>query len=62
METPGDREERGRRDALVEPLFGGLDAAQGAERASEARKRVRLGSRGVLLALALAALSFWLLS
>ena len=62
METPGDREERGRRDALVEPLFGGLDAAQGTERASEAGKRVRLGSRGVLLALVLAALSFWLLS
>ena len=62
METPGDLDERGRRDALIEPLFGGLDAAQGAESEhgeGDGRGSVAWGFWSLLVLVALAS---WLLS
>ena len=65
MKTPEDLEERSRRDALVEPLFGGLGAAQagdeGSGESSDPRADGPLAWRGPLLLLLLMCLALWLL-
>ena len=61
MKTPEDLEERSRRDALVEPLFGGLDATQASEGASSPHRRSLLASAWLWMLLGLACLAAWLL-
>jgi hypothetical protein len=61
MKTPEDLEERSRRDALVEPLFGGLDATQASERAPSPQRRSLLASAWFWLLVALLCLVSWLL-
>ena len=62
MKTPRDLEGRGRRDALVEPLFSGLDATgdAGSEPAEGAGERSAAWVIWSLLVLV--ALVSWLLS
>lgn len=62
MKTPRDLDGRGRRDALVEPLFSGLDATEdaGSEPAEGAGERSAAWVIWSLLALV--ALASWLLS
>jgi hypothetical protein len=61
MKRPEGLEERSRRDALVEPLFNGLDGTQASEESSDPQGRGRLASVGPWLLLALACLVVWLL-
>ena len=61
MSAPEDLEERSRRDALVEPLFGGLDATQANERDPSPQRRSRLASARFWLLLLLVCLASWLL-
>ena len=61
MKKPEDLEERSRRDALVEPLFSGLDGTQTSEESSDPQGRGLLASAGSWLLLALVCLVVWLL-
>ena len=61
MKTPEDPEERSRRDSLVEPLFGGLDATREGGRGMNPQGKSLLASAWLWLLLALVCLAAWLL-
>ena len=61
MKTPEDPEERSRRDSLVEPLFGGLDATRDGGRGVKPRGGSLSASAWLWILLSLVSLAAWFL-